>query len=199
MHMLTKKDLSSGELETIRRFRNPTTVVTANGEVKTNEEVQVYVHDLNLFVTVQLLKDMLALSSGKLCEEHGYTCEWSSGQKPHPTKDGRTFPCKTENFVPVVVPGLSSSSSASSSSTSLAQDSSSSSNPANLRSDEGVLGNWRKPPETQNRNKNGNDKGAAGDRLQDLRSGWRTSKKTSKIQKGEHRQTFLMTQIWNVL
>ena len=31
-----------------------------------------------------------------------------------------------------------------------------------------MLGNWRKPPETQNRNKNGNDYGAAADRLQDL-------------------------------
>ena len=33
MHMLSKKVLSSGELETLRRARNPITVVTANGEV----------------------------------------------------------------------------------------------------------------------------------------------------------------------
>ena len=40
------------------RFRqDPTTVVTANGEVQTNEEAQVYVHDLDLFVTVQILDD----------------------------------------------------------------------------------------------------------------------------------------------
>ena len=58
----------------------------ANGEVQTNEEARVYVHDLNLFVTVQLLEDTLALSPGKLCEEHGYTCEWASGPKPHPTE-----------------------------------------------------------------------------------------------------------------
>ena len=31
--------------------------VTANGEVQTNEEAQVYVHDLDLFVTVQLLDE----------------------------------------------------------------------------------------------------------------------------------------------
>ena len=42
-------------------------VVTANGEVQTNEEAQVYVHDLDLFVTVQLLEETLAvLSLGKL-------------------------------------------------------------------------------------------------------------------------------------
>ena len=55
MHMLSKKDLSSDEMETLRRSRNRTTVVKANGEVQTNEEAQVYVHDLDLFVTVQIL------------------------------------------------------------------------------------------------------------------------------------------------
>ena len=39
--MLSKKDLSSDELDTSRRARNTTTVVTANGEVTTNEEAQV--------------------------------------------------------------------------------------------------------------------------------------------------------------
>ena len=80
VHMLSKKDLSSGELETLRRSRNPITVVTANEEVQTNEEAQVYLHDLHLFVTVQLFEDTDdVLSLGKLCEEHGYTLEWASG------------------------------------------------------------------------------------------------------------------------
>ena len=47
MHMPSKKDLSSEELETLRRSRNPTTVVMANGEVQTNDEAQVYVHHLS--------------------------------------------------------------------------------------------------------------------------------------------------------
>ena len=38
MHMLSKKDLSSDELDTLRKPRNPTTVITANAEVQTNEE-----------------------------------------------------------------------------------------------------------------------------------------------------------------
>ena len=45
MHMLSKKDLSLGELETLQRSRNPTTVVTAIGEDPTNEEAQENVHD----------------------------------------------------------------------------------------------------------------------------------------------------------
>ena len=52
MHMLTRKDLNS-TLDTIRVFRNRTTVITANGEVQTNEETTVYVNDLDLFETVQ--------------------------------------------------------------------------------------------------------------------------------------------------
>ena len=41
--------------------------------MQTNEEAQVRVHDLDLFVTVQILDDTPAvLSLGKLCEEHVY-------------------------------------------------------------------------------------------------------------------------------
>ena len=40
MHMLSRKDLSSDEMDTLRRSRTPTTVVTANGEVQTHEEAQ---------------------------------------------------------------------------------------------------------------------------------------------------------------
>ena len=68
--------------EPVRVSQNPTTVITANGEVQTNEEAPVYVHDLDLFVTMQLLEDTPAVwSLGKLCEEHCYAYEWPSGQK----------------------------------------------------------------------------------------------------------------------
>ena len=58
------------------------------------------------------------LSLGKLCDENGYSYEWINGQKPHLIKNGIRIPCNTENFVPIVVPGLSNSSSGSDSSTS---------------------------------------------------------------------------------
>ena len=109
LRSIKRKDLSSDEMETLRRSRNPTTVVTANREVQKNEEAQVYVHDLDLFVTVQILDDTPAvLSLGKLCEEHGYTYGWASGQEPRLTKQGKKSSCKTENFAPLIVPGFSS-------------------------------------------------------------------------------------------
>ena len=47
MHTLSKSDLSSDEVDTLRRSRTLVTVVTASGEVPTNEEAQVYVRNLD--------------------------------------------------------------------------------------------------------------------------------------------------------
>ena len=93
---------------------SPTMVITANGEVQTREEAIVYVKELEKFLTMKVLKDTPAfLSLGKLCDEHGYSYEWINGQKPHLIKNGIQIQCNTENFVPIVVPGLSTSSSSS--------------------------------------------------------------------------------------
>ena len=74
------------------RIRGRFHSTNANAEQKGfNSKVQETHNDLNLFVTVQLLEDTPALSFGKLCEEHGYTYEWTSGQKPHQTKDGKNI------------------------------------------------------------------------------------------------------------
>ena len=59
MHMMSKKELSSEEMGTVKRSRTLTVVLIANGEVHTHEESQVFVHDLNQFVTVQLLEETL--------------------------------------------------------------------------------------------------------------------------------------------
>ena len=116
MHMISKKDLSKAELETLTTSRSPTPVITANGEVQTHEKATVYVRELDIFLTMKALEDTPAvLSLGKLCDENGYSYEWINGQKPHLIKDGIRIVCNTENFVPIVVPGLSSSSSGSSS------------------------------------------------------------------------------------
>ena len=79
-------------------------VVTAKLEVQTNEEAQVFVHDLNLFVTVHLLEETPAVLSPRL------------------TQQGKNILCKTENVEPLVVLGLSTSSASNSSSTSTSQD-----------------------------------------------------------------------------
>ena len=74
------------------------------------------VKELEIFLTVKVLDNTPAvLSLGKLCDGNGYSYEWINGQKPHLINNGIRVPCNTENFVPIVVPGLSSSSSGSSS------------------------------------------------------------------------------------
>ena len=74
-----------------------------------------YVKELDIFLTMKVLENTPAvLSLRKLCDENGYSDEWINGQKPHLIKSGITRQCNTENFVPIVVPGLSSSSSSSS-------------------------------------------------------------------------------------
>ena len=46
-HMVSRKDLNSAELETVRISKSPTSLVTANGEVLTKEEATVYVRELD--------------------------------------------------------------------------------------------------------------------------------------------------------
>ena len=116
MHMISKKDLSEAEMDTLTKSCSPTIVITANGEAQTQEEAIVYVKELGIFLTMKVLENTPAvLSLGKFCDENGYSYEWINGQKPHLIKNGIRIICNTENFVPIVVPGLSSSSSGSSS------------------------------------------------------------------------------------
>ena len=117
MHMISQKDLSKAEIDTLTKSCSPTIVITANGEVQTHEEAIVYVKELDIFLKMKVLENTPAvLSLGKLCDENEYSYEWINGQKPHFIKDGIRIICNTGNFVPIVVPGLSSSSSTPSSS-----------------------------------------------------------------------------------
>ena len=106
-------------MDTLTKSCSATIVITVNGEVQTHEKATVYVKDLETFLTMKVLQNTPAvLSLGKLCDENGYSYEWINGQKPHLIKNGIRIPCNTENFVPIVVPGLSKSSSGCDSSTS---------------------------------------------------------------------------------
>ena len=141
MHMISKKDLSKAEVDTLTKSCSPTIVITANGEVQTNEEAIVYVKELGIFLTRKVFDNTLkVLSLGKLCDENGYSYEWINGQKPHLIVDGIRIICNTENSVPIVVPGLSSSSSAFSSTlrTRMKQESHSSSSSSSSRSSPAV-------------------------------------------------------------
>ena len=132
MRMVSEKDLNSAELETMRTSRSPVTVMTANGEVQTREEATIYVKQLDLLVKVMLLQETPAvLLLGKLCDEHGYTYHWKSGQKPHLIRKGKRTDCKNPNYVPLVVPGVSASSSSTTPSSASSPSSSQESTSAN--------------------------------------------------------------------
>ena len=106
-------------MDTLTKSYSPTIVITANEEVQTHEEATVYVKELVIFLIMKVLENTPAvLSLGKFCDENGYSYECINGQKQHLIKNGIRIICSTENFVPIVVPGLSSSSSGSDSSTS---------------------------------------------------------------------------------
>ena len=95
MHMLSKKGLE------LRRVGD-SQVVTANGEVRTNEEAQVHVHDLHLFVTVQSLEDIPAVFSlGNLCKEHGCIYGWPSGRESRLTKKWESDPLQNRELRPI--------------------------------------------------------------------------------------------------
>ena len=97
MHMISKKDLSKAEMDTLTKSCSPTIVITANGEVQTHEEAIVYVKELKMFLTMKFLENTPAvLSLGKLCDENGYSYECINGQKPHLIKNGIRIIWNTE-------------------------------------------------------------------------------------------------------
>ena len=61
MHMISKKDLNSAEMDTLTKSCSPTTVMTANGEVQTHEEAIVYVKELDIFLTMKVLENTPAV------------------------------------------------------------------------------------------------------------------------------------------
>ena len=84
MHMISKKDLSDAEMDTLTKSCSLTIAITANGEVQTHEEATVYVKELDILLTMKVLDNTPAvLSLGKLCDENGSSYEWIEGQKPH--------------------------------------------------------------------------------------------------------------------
>ena len=128
------------------------------------------------------------LSLEKLCEDHGYTYHWISGQKPHLIRNDKRIDCNISNYVPFVVPGLSASSSSTKPSLTAPSSSSQDSvfdvniyteNPVSERSGNtsGELrGNpLHEPTDTENKNKNEGREEVQSDLLHDagLATGFR--------------------------
>ena len=61
MHMISNKDLSNAEMDTLTKSCSPTIVITANGEVQSLEEAIVYVKELDIFLTMKVLENTPAV------------------------------------------------------------------------------------------------------------------------------------------
>ena len=144
-------------------------MVAVNGEVLPKEKATVYVREYELFVTVKLLEDKPAvLALGNSAKITGIIT-MGQGQKPFLIKNGRKIDSNTTNYVPFVVPGLTTSSSSSCSSTS---PTNSMEYPASTRSEsisEEAQGNLsHEPAETENPTKNEDNEKLQSDQLRDV-------------------------------
>ena len=54
-------------MDTLTKSCSPTIVITANGEVQTHEEATVYVKELDIFLTMKVLKDTPAVYRSESC------------------------------------------------------------------------------------------------------------------------------------
>ena len=63
MHMISKKDLSDAEMDTLTKSCSLTIVKTANGEVQTHQDAIVYVKELDTFLTMKVLGNTPAVLS----------------------------------------------------------------------------------------------------------------------------------------
>ena len=114
MHMVSEKDLNSAELETMRTSRSPTTVMTANGEVRTNKERD------GICQTIGLIRQCYVSSRNSRSAFIGETL-WRTWvhlplEKRSKTtfliKNGKRIECRyIELWYHFVVPGISASSS----------------------------------------------------------------------------------------
>ena len=100
MHMISIKDLSDADMDTLTKSCSPTIVITANREVQTQEEAIVYVKELDIFLTMKVLENTPAvLSLGKLCDEIAYSYEWINGKKYISLKTGLGFLARRTSFL----------------------------------------------------------------------------------------------------
>ena len=53
MHMISRKDLSDAEMDTLTKSCSLTIVITANGEMQTHKEAKVSVKELDIFLTMK--------------------------------------------------------------------------------------------------------------------------------------------------
>ena len=76
-----KKELRSDELDTLRRSRNLPVILTVNGRgAQTRKPKYTFIFLISSWQCKYSTKRLL-FHRLELCEDHGYSCEWVSGQK----------------------------------------------------------------------------------------------------------------------
>ena len=118
MHMVSKKDLTKGELETVRISKSPMMVMTANGEVLTENKPQYLSKTSTYSLRECFLKIQRQFFHWENSAKNLGTVTIGHVVKSHiSSKMERKYIATHQNYVPFVVPGFLTSSSTSSSST----------------------------------------------------------------------------------
>ena len=110
MHMISKKDLNDAEMDILTKSCSPTTVITANGEVQTHEEATVCQRIGHILDNESFRKPTSRIVAWKALWWKRillWMDQWS--KTTFHLKTVIRIQCNTENFVPIVVPGLSTS------------------------------------------------------------------------------------------
>ena len=100
MHMISKKDLSDAEMDTLTKSCSPTIVINANEEVQTHEEAIVYVKELDIFLTMKVLS--FAMKTGIPTNGSMVNCESRNNHRyavvvqDLATQWIQAYPCKTK-------------------------------------------------------------------------------------------------------
>ena len=105
--MMSKGDLIHEGKEPFRKSKESCTIITSNGSITTTQEASVYVRDLEMLITSEILEDSPAvLSQKKNAKNMGIP---TNGKKtiPHINQGLKQTHCKSEHCAPTVVPGVS--------------------------------------------------------------------------------------------
>jgi hypothetical protein len=103
---VSRDTLTGEERATIRLLRKQIPIQTANGVIYVTEEVDVYVHDLDITVTALLVENSPPLLSlGKIVKDHKYKYIWDDFARPYLQRQGgKKIYCRPSQNVPLITP-----------------------------------------------------------------------------------------------
>ena len=105
--MVSRKDLKSDELETIKSLQKSDDGCYSQRQSANKRRSDGVCQRIGFVRDSDASRRYTGRSfTRNLCEYHGYDYHWISGQKPQLFKNGRQLKCNTANYVPIVVPGL---------------------------------------------------------------------------------------------